>query len=244
VREAVVRSVHFDADDHFAGRLELISALATDTSEKVRHSVAAALAQFADNEGAMKLAVEMSANDASPKVRAEALESLALAHYGGMLELVLDAYMQAAKSPSDDVRKAIAGRVSTLPADPRVAEIVGALLADANVEVRKKMAWYGVNMADHPTLKPLFERVAESDPDESVRAEAVSGMRGFYKPTAAIAYARQRLAADPTEKLAWTCVNIARSLDDERDARFLLEDVAKCKHEAAAASAQEALRDL
>jgi HEAT repeat protein len=244
VREQVARSLHYEADDGLPGRLELVIALTQDPDVSVRRSAAAALGAFSDNANAMKLAVELAGRDPSPDVRAEALESVAYAHYNGMLELVLATYEQHVKSPMIEVRKAIAGRVSTLPADPRVGSIVRALLSDQHADVRKKMAWYGVNMTDHPDLESLFRRVAEQDPDDEVRSEAVYGMRGFLSPRDAIAYTRQRLAADGTEKMCWTAINIARSFDDESDAKALLQDVTKCNYANAASSARDALREM
>jgi HEAT repeat protein len=208
----------------------------------VRRAAAAGLGAFNDNPAAMQLAAQLGASDPSPDVRAEALESLCYAHYNGMLDLVLSTYQQHVSSPAPAVRKAIAGRIGSMPVDPRVGPIVQALLADGSQEVRKRMAWYGVNMGEHTGLEPLFRRCAESDPDDDVRAEAVNGMRGFLEPKAAIAYARERLQRDPTEKMAWSALQIARSLDDERDAKALLTDVSKCQFADVASSARDALR--
>jgi hypothetical protein len=69
-------------------------------------------------------------------------------------------------------------------------------------------------------------------------------MRGFLQPKDAIAYTRQRLAADGTEKMCWTAINVGRSFDDEKDAKALLQDVTKCNYADAASSARDALRDL
>lgn len=242
VREQVARSLHYECDDGLQGRLELIVALARDADVAVRRAAAAALGAFNDNPSAMQLAVQIAAQDPSPDVRAEALEALGLAHYNGMLDLVVSTYQAHVGSPAPEVRKAIAGRVASLPPDPRVGGIVHALLADGNADVRKRMAWYGVNMSDHPDLAPMFRHVAEHDPDDDVRAEAVQGMRGFLPPADAIAYARQRFAQDPTEKMAWAALNLARSLDEERDARALITEVARCQYADVASYARDALR--
>jgi hypothetical protein len=100
----------------------------------------------------------------------------------------------------------------------------------------------GANMSDHPDLADAYRRVAESDPDEEVRADAVNGMRSFLQPKDAIAYARQRLAADGTEKMCWSAISIAYMLDDHADHKLLLQDVAKCNYADAASSARDALR--
>jgi HEAT repeat protein len=139
------------------------------------------------------------------------------------------------------VRKAIAGRLSSLPADPRVAALVQALLGDSSSEVRKRMAWSGVNMSDHPALAPMFQQVAERDGDDEVRAEAVYGMRGFLEPAQAISYARARLASDPTERMAWSVLSVARSHDDEPSARAFLGELARSPFSDVASSAREAL---
>jgi hypothetical protein len=190
----------------------------------------------------MKLAVELAAKDPSADVRAEAVEAVGSAHYHGMLELVISTYQAHVASPSPEVRKAIAGRVASLPADERVGPLVKTLLADRSTDVRKRMAWFGVNMSDHPHLAPLFRQIAENDPDDDVRAEAVYGMRGFLSPADTVAYARARLAADPTERMAWSVLSVARSHDDEPAGKALLGELAKSQWADVSSSARDALR--
>jgi HEAT repeat protein len=243
VREQVARSLYLDADEGLPGRLELIVALTGDPDVSVRRAAASALSAFSDNAAAMQLAVDLAGRDPSPDVRAECLEALGLSHYHGMLDLVLSTYQAHLGSPHADVRKAIAGRVAGLPPDPRVGPMVQALLGDRAPEVRKRMAWYGVNMSDHPNLAPLFRQVAESDPDDDVRAEAVYGMRGFLSPKDAIGFARDRLAKDQTERMAWSAINVARACDEEaRDSKALLTEVSRCQFADAASHAREELR--
>lgn len=243
VREHVARCLHYEADEGLPGRLELVVSLINDPDVSVRRAAASALGAFTDNQGAMQLAADIAARDPSPDVQSEALEAIAYSHYNGMIDLVLATYHQHLSSPHADVRRAIAGRVGSLPPDPRVNPLVEALLTDRSPDVRKRMAWYGVNMSDHPHLAPLFRRCAETDPDEDVRAEAMYGMRGFLSATDAIAYATARLAADPTEKMAWQAINVARSCDEEKSAsRALLTAVTKCNFADPASHARDELR--
>ena len=244
VREHVARCLHYEADDGLPGRLELIVSLTRDADVSVRRAAASALGAFTDNQGAMQLAVELAGRDPSPDVQAEALEAIAFSHYHGMLDLVIAAYQRHLSSPHADVRKAIAGRIGSLPPDPRINGLVEALLVDRSAEVRKRMAWYGVNMSDHPHLAPLFRRVAETDADDDVRAEAVYGLRGFLSPKDAIAFASERLVKDPTERMAWTAINVARACDEEkRDSKALLTDVSKCQFADPASQARDELRN-
>ncbi len=243
VREHVARCLHFEADDGLPGRLELIVALTSDSDVSVRRAAASALGAFTDNHGAMQLAVDLAGRDPSPDVKSEALEAIAYSHYNGMLDLVLNAYQQHVGSQHADVRRAIAGRIGSLPPDPRIDGLVQTLLADRSADVRKRMAWMGVNMSDHPHLAPLFRRVAESDPDDDVRAEAVYGVRGFLTPKDAITFAKERLAADPTEKMAWQAINVARACDEEkRESKELLTAVTKCNYADPASHARDELR--
>lgn len=241
VREHVARSLYLEADDELPGRYEMVVALTQDPENDVRKVAASALAAFTNNPEAMQRAVHLANTDPSPEVRAEALEAIALSHYNGMLELVLQAYAAHVSSPSSEVRKAIAGRLSSLPADPRVGRLVQALLGDQSSEVRRRMAWSGVNMSDHPELAPMFRWVAENDPDDEVRSEAVYGMRGFLPPAEAIAFARARLAADPTERMAWTALSVAQSSDEEPSSRALISELARCPYSDVAASARSSL---
>jgi len=239
LREQVARSLAYDADEGLAGRLDLILGLTADADVTVRRAAASALGSFSDDRRAMDRAVALAASDPSPDVKAEALESLGGAHWNGMLELVVTTYQAHLASPSSEVRKAIAGRLASLPADPRVGPMVQALLADRSSEVRKRMAWYGVNMSDHPDLAPLFRATAERDADDDVRAEAVYGMRGFLGPADACAYARARLAADPTERMAWSVYQVARSHDDDPAGKALLKDLAKSQFADVAGAARD-----
>lgn len=241
IREQVARSLYLDADDDLPSRYQLVAALTSDPDVSVRRAAASALAPFTADPTAMQRAVEIASSDPSPDVRAEALEAIALSHYHGMLELVVSAYQAHLQSPSSEVRKAIAGRLSTLPADPRVGAMVQALLGDRSSEVRKHMAWSGVNMSDHPQLAPLFRHVAEHDADDEVRAEAVYGMRGFLAPADAVAFARARLAADPTERMAWTALSVARSSDDDPAGRAFLQELTRSPFAEVARNARDAL---
>lgn len=244
IREQVARSLHHEADEGLPCRLELVLQLAQDADVTVRRSAVAALGIFHESLPAMQLAVTLASTDRSAEVRAAALEALAYAHFSGQLELVVSTYEACVASPIVEVRIAIASRVSMLPPDPRVTAIVRALLADPSSEVRSKMAWAGVHMTEHPELEPLFRQVAETDAAPEVRAEAVSGMRGFLTPAAAIAYARARFAADGSEPMCWTAIDVARAFDHEQTAAALLEDVTRCNYANAAASARDALREI
>ncbi len=241
VRETVARSLYLEADAELPGRYEMVVALTQDPENDVRKLAASALAAFTDNPDAMQRAVDIANSDPSPEVRAEALEAIALSHYNGMLELVLQAYYAHVGAQSSEIRKAIAGRLSSLPADPRVARLVQALLQDPSSEVRRRMAWSGVNMSDHPDLAPMYRHVAENDPDDEVRSEAVYGMRGFLAPAEAVAYARARLAADPTERMAWTALRVAQSSDEAPSSHALIAELARSPFRDVADSARSSL---
>lgn len=241
VREQVARSLYLDADEDLEGRLAMITALTGDREGSVRAQAAAALGVASDDPAAMQRAAELATRDPSPEVRAASLEALTLAHHHGMLELVVATFQSQLASPSSEVRRAIAGRLYTLPADPRIEPMVRALFADGSQEVRRRMAWSGVNMEEHPALAPLFRTAAERDPDEEVRAEAVYGMRGFLAPGAAIAYARQRFAADPTKPMAFTLLNIASSESELPEARELLIELTRSPFAYVASSARDRL---
>lgn len=96
-------------------------------------------------------------------------------------------------------------------------------------------------MSDHPDLAQMYRYVAENDPDDEVRSEAVYGMRGFLSPGDAVAYARARLAADPTERMAWTALSVAQSSDEDPSSRTLLSELARSPFSDVAASARSAL---
>lgn len=243
IREQVAHSLHTDADDDLPGRLELVVGLTRDPDVAVRRSAAATLTVFGEDSQAMALAVELAGRDPSPEVRAAAIASLASAQYHGMLDLVLSTYEANVASPSSEVRQAIARSVGWLPADGRVARLVHTLLRDSSAEVRRSMAWQGCNMSEHTELAPLFRHVAENDPDDSVRADGLYGMRGFLAEGDVIAYARQRLAQDPSQRMAWTVLSIAQEHREDFDGRQLLTDLTHSQYADVASSARSALEE-
>jgi hypothetical protein len=120
--------------------------------------------------------------------------------------------------------------------------MVEALLADPDSEVRQRMATNGAAMSQHPSLGPLFRQVAEQDSDEMVRAKAVNGMRGFLPPAEAVAYARARLAADPTGSMAWGAFSVAEAYSsDQPCGHDLLQDLGSCEHELVASVSRSTL---
>lgn len=243
VREQVARSLYFEADDDLPGRFEMIVALTRDEEASVRKAAASALSAFGDAPAAHQRAIELANTDPSHDVRAEALEALGAAQWHGKLDLVITTYQQHLGSPSVAVRTALAGRIASLPPDDRVGPMVKALLSDRSSDVRRRMAWSGINMSDHPSLLPLFKQCAEQDPDDDVRAEAIQGLSGGLLGGAdVIAYARQRLHADPTEKMAWAVLSVARSHDQDAAGKALLQELAKSQFADVSSSARDTLR--
>jgi HEAT repeat protein len=241
IREQVAHALHVEADDDLPGRLEMVVELTHDPEVAVRSSAASTLTVFGDDPEAMRLAIEIAGNDPSPEVRAAAISSLGSAQYHGMLDLVIETYQAHIGSPSPEVRRAIATGLASLPADDRVDALVRAVLNDRSAAVRKSMAWHGCNMSDHPHLGPLFRHAAENDPDDAVRADAVYGMRGFFADADIVAYARQRLAQDPNQHLAWTALSIANEHCDETYGRQLLTELARSPYADVASSARSSL---
>lgn len=210
VREAVARTLSVCLEKEIPVYYELAMALSRDVESSVRVAVIRVLLSFKEDLAVVQRALELIESDPSLEVRADAFGVIKNAHQLGLLERLLALYQAHLSSPSSEIRAAVAFCVSSLPFDPRVAPMVETLLADPDPEVRRSMAVSGDGMTQHPGLAPLFRRAAEHDPDEQVRAAAAGGMRGFLSPEEAVAYARARLAAEPTSIMAWSAFWVAR----------------------------------
>jgi len=127
-----------------------------------------------------------------------------------------------------------------LPTDPRLAGLVHALLNDQSPEVRRAMAWQGVNMSDHPELRELFMRACD-DPDDEVAQDALRGMGRLLGFDQAAQFYRHQLAAKNTESTAWgVYYGICNDLE-EPAARALMQELTRSHFADVASSARDAL---
>ncbi|MCX4241260.1 HEAT repeat domain-containing protein [Paraliomyxa miuraensis] len=244
VRKEMADRLRFDADDEFMEKRAILTALANDPDAGVRASAIGGLSEHNDEAAMVQEFAQRSMSDPSPEVQAACLSALTLSHHHGFGELVFSSFQQHLQNPHVKVRKELADSCHWLPSDPRLAGIVHALLSDPSPEVRRAMAWQGVNMGDHPQLAELFMRACD-DPDEEVAQDALRGMGRLMGFDNAAQFYRHRMAARPTESTYWgVYYGICSDLEDEPAARALMQELTRAQFADVASSARESLEDL
>jgi HEAT repeat protein len=226
VREEMASRLYFDADRKLAQRKDKLVAMTNDPDAGVRAAAFRSFADFNKERPLVDKAIAAAKSDPSPDVQKACVSAIAHAHFHGMKDLVLDTFLAFAQSSTQSVvRKEIADCSHWLPADPRTAKLVDALLQDKDIEVRRQMAWQSCNMGEHPELRELFVRTAVSDTDEEVRGNALGGIDRVMPLPEAVAFLRQRLAADPNEKTAWACFNVVKFQMEHAEARAFMTEL-------------------
>jgi HEAT repeat protein len=242
VRARLATSLYLDADHDLPGRRELIVQLCQDGDVRVRAAAFGATATFVEDLELMRWVAGCAAQDPSPEVQSECITAITLAHNYGGADLLFDTYLQHAQgNPSADVRKAVAERLHWLPADPRLNQLVQTLFSDSSSEVRRTLAWNGCNMEEHPELGEMYLHVAVHDPDEEVRADALRGVDKFLGLSDTVTFLRQRLAQDRNEKSYWAALNCVESYMPAREAKALLQEIARGPFSSAAERARDVL---
>jgi len=240
IRKEMADRLRFDADDAFMEKRNVLSHLVNDPDAGVRAAAVGGLSTHNDEAAMVQDFAQRSLSDPSPEVAAACLSALALAHHHGFGELVFSTFQQHLGNPHVKVRKELAESLHWLPTDPRLAGLVHALLNDASVEVRRSMAWQGINMSEHPELRELFMRACD-DPDEEVAQDALKGMGRLLGFDHAAQFYRHRLAQKPTESTYWgVYYGICNDLE-EPAARALMQELTRSHFADVASSARDSL---
>ncbi len=240
VRKDMAERLRFDADDNFMEKRAILSALVADPDPAVRAAAVGGLSEWNSEAAMVADFAQRSMSDPAPEVQAACLSAMTLSHHNGHGEVVWGTFLQHLQNPHELVRKEIAESCHWLPSDPRLGQIVSALLSDPSPEVRRAMAWQGVNMSEHPQLAELFMRACE-DPDEEVARDALKGMGRLMGFERGVQFYRQRLAANPTENTYWGVLYGLWSDLDESPARALVQELTAAPFPEVAQSAREAL---
>lgn len=202
VREELALQLYLNTDPKLKERKQLLVQLAGDQSPSVRATAYRAFATFADDQKLVSQAAAALSRDDSPDVQKAIISAIAPAHFHGQRDLVFDTLLLNTKNPHAEVRAEVADSCHWLPKDARLSAIVSALLTDASVEVRRRMAQQAVNMSEHPELASLFVKAATQDPAPEVRADALSGLARIMPLADAVAIYRERLASDAAPTVA------------------------------------------
>ncbi|MCA9650217.1 MAG: HEAT repeat domain-containing protein [Myxococcales bacterium] len=242
VRREMADRLRFDADEEFMDKRAILTALANDPDPGVRASAIGGLSEHNDEAAMVNEFIQRSFSDPSPEVQAACISAITLSHHYGFAEQVFTTFQQHLGNQHVKVRKELADSSHWLPADPRLAGIVHALLSDPSAEVRRSMAWQGVNMSEHGELAELFMRACD-DPDEEVAQDALKGMGRLLGFDRAAQFYRQRLATHPTESTYWgVYYGVCNDLE-EPAARQVMQQLAQSQFADVASSARESLMD-
>lgn len=240
VRAEMATRLYLDAEHDLKGKKELLLSMVDDADAGVRRAVFCAFAGFNSDRAIMEMTAKRLASDPSPDVQRACISALALSHHHGMADLVFSTFTAALKAPSSAVRKELSESLHWMPVDPRLTEIVAALLRDGDVEVRRSMAWQGCNMSEHPELRALYLKAALEDSDEEVRGNALGTLDKFMPFPEAAKIFRERMKADPTEKTFWGVFNSAK-FSENVEAKEILQELTKAPFSRIAQRAREEL---
>jgi uncharacterized tellurite resistance protein B-like protein len=237
VRAEMATRLRLDADEKLVEKKQLLIQLAKDPDQEVRAAAFGGLNGFASDPQIANWLVSSSFSDPSAAVQSACVSALSLIHHHGMMDLLQTTYMQHTQNRFSEVREELTNSLMWIGDDPRTANIIGALLKDPSVEVRRKMSWQGTNMSDHPEFGSMFMQ-SLNDSDEEVRANTVGNSPLFMPLQDAIALAKQRFSAEPTKHMAWACLNVARRGKEQGNLGYMQEltqmpnrDVAQCARE-------------
>lgn len=241
IRREVADALYFHVKKGVRGRRELLVAMSNDPDAAVRASVFRAFGDFSSDRDIMASVAGQAARDPAREVQAACLKALTFAHSHGMSDLVFSTYERHLANPHVEARKAIVEQAQWLPANPRFVPIVERLLQDADEEVRHSMAFYLYNMSSHPELRPVMQRLAETHPEEKIRARGLAGLNSVMRPEELIPYYRQRLSAETSEEALLGIVDGVRNHQEHSCARSFLQELTRSPITAVAERARESL---
>lgn len=243
VREKVANNLRFNAAEKFAGKRELVGQLVQDTAPGVRRAAIGAMTAYRDDQQLMYWVADLSDKDPDGGVRAECISTLSLVHHHGMADLTFAVYEKHLGDPDPEVRKSISRNLGWMPAAAiqRVWGIVQRLASDQEEDVRRALAWEFCNMEKLPQLLPIAQHMAQQDPSEEVRREALGGMSALMPAPQAAHYYGGLLAQARTEQELWPLLNGLRHHRDDRAVKQLLSEIGQCPFESVASAARDAL---
>ena len=243
VRAKVAKNLRFNAAEKFNGKRELLVQLAQDPSAEVRKAAVSALSSFREDQQLMSWVAQIADGDSDAGVQAECLSTLSLVHHHGMGELALAVYEKHTQNPNAKVRSSIADALHWQPKNSmqRVWGIVQRLAQDPDEEVRRTLAFQFCNMEEMPQLLPIAQHMAQQDPSEEVRREALGSMASLMPPQQAASFYWQLFSQARSEDDVWPLVRGLRHHRDNADVKRVLSQIGQSPFERAADAAREAL---
>lgn len=243
VRKVTAESLRFHAASRFPGKRELLMQLIGDADASVRAAAVMAMADFREDPQIMYGVANHLDRDQDPNVQAACIGTLSLGHHHGFGDLVLSVYEKHASNPNAKVREAIAESLHWQPeaAVQRVWGIAQRLCQDELPAVRRSMAFQFINMERFPQLLPLAQHLAENDPNEDVRADAIRGMSRMAPPAQYLGYLQHKLSQNPSKDTLWSIISALRDHSKERNAQALLTQIGQHPDPDIASAARDAM---
>jgi len=227
VRSQVAQGLRFDAANRFQGKREILVAMVQDPDPKVRAAVIGAFSDFADDAQVMHGVAEKCDTDPAPEVQVACINTLATIHRSNDGQLTRAVYEKHLKNPNDEVRSAIAQNLGWQREDQMqwVWNMASALGQDQSESVRRSMAFQFVNMYKFPQLLPIAQQMAEKDPSEDVRTDALQGVGRLAPINDLIPYYQSKLSENPPKRVMWAIIGGLRTHSKTSAAQSMLTQI-------------------
>ncbi len=229
VRVHLTQQLRFNSAKKFKAKRELIDELAKDPDSRVRAAaIEAWAADWRSDPALMRHVAGLCESDPLPEIQAAVISALALCHNYGNGTLGLEVFEKQLGNPSAEVRKAIAEHLHWLPETEvvRTQAMVERLLFDPSGEVREAMAFQLQNLSELKSLIPLAQKSFETDPSESVRGQALTGLCALLDPASAAALCEKVLASNPPSSFLWGVLSGMRNHREAVEAKRVLAQLA------------------
>ncbi len=241
IRTEIARQLRFSAADRFPGKRELLESMLADPEGEVRAAAIGALTEWRDDDALVRRIAGLIDSDPSTDVKVAVIDFLCLVHNYRSGTLGLEVFERHVNNPDENVRKEIVQSLHWQPETEvvRVAGLVQKLCNDPSGEVRRSMAFQFHNLGDMKQLIPLGLALLERDPSEQIQAEALGGVGSIMEPEAGVQLAEKYLAGNPSERLLWGALDVARHHKDHPRGKALLQRLAASGRECANAAQEE-----
>jgi len=198
VRSRVAWSIGVHGSDVGKG-LMLLQTMLNDADLEVRVKVVEAIAAFSENGVVMKALASMAVDPATPIALRRALP-YSLMRGWNFQDVVWPGLAHLSRDEDHDVRRKVASVVTGYTASAGAMEVVSALLADEDPEVRREMA-YQVRNCPEDAVAPLRPRLMAlaQDADRDVRTSAIGSLPRGMEVDEVVSLYRGWMSTDPSE---------------------------------------------
>jgi HEAT repeat protein len=205
--------------------------------------VIGAFSDYADDAQIMHGVAQRLETDPESAVQVACINTLATITRSNDGTLTRQVYEKHIQHPNPEVREAIARNIGWQREAQAQWVFTAAqhLAQDQSEDVRDAIAFEFINMYKFPQLRPIAQHMAESDPSERVRNDALRGMSRLASPDEIVPYYHQILSRDPNQKILWSVIDGLRHHKRAPAAQQLLTQLGQHPDPNIANSARDAL---